>query len=51
VGTPTDEDKRGLNPLFSSNMTPYSEVKVNMGSRLEFSDPSPPAPDPDVLAA
>jgi hypothetical protein len=30
-----DEDKRGLNPLFTSNMTPYGEVKVNMASRLE----------------
>ena len=47
----TDEDKRGLNPLFTSNMTPYGEVKVNMTSRLEFSDPSPPDPDLDVLAA
>ena len=47
----TDEDKRGLNPLFTSNMTPYGEVKVNMTSRLELSDPSPPDPDLDLLAA
>jgi TnpA family transposase len=47
----TDEDKRGLNPLFTSNMTPYGEVKVNMTSRLEFSDPRPPDPDLDLLAA
>ena len=24
----TDDDKRGVNPLFTSNMTPYGEVKV-----------------------
>jgi hypothetical protein len=38
-------------PLFTSNMTPYGEVKVNMTSRLELSDPSPPDPDLDLLAA
>ena len=28
----TAEDKRGVNPLFTSNMTPYGEVKLNMTS-------------------
>ena len=39
AGALTDEDKRGLTPLFTSNMTPYGEVKVNMTSRLNLSDP------------
>jgi hypothetical protein len=47
----TDDDKRGLNPLFTSNMTPYGEVKLNMTSRLELSDPTPPEPGLDALAA
>jgi TnpA family transposase len=50
-GILTDEDKRGVNPLFTSNMTPYGEVKVNMTSRLDLSDPTPPEPDLDALAA
>ena len=47
----TDEDKRGVNPLFTSNMTPYGEVKLNMTSRLDLSDPIPPPPETDALAA
>jgi TnpA family transposase len=47
----TDDDKRGLNPLFTSNITPYGEVKLNMTSRLELSDPTPPEPGLDALAA
>ena len=42
AGILTDEDKRSVNPLFTSNMTPYGEVKVNMTSRLELSDPTHP---------
>ena len=33
----TDEDKRGLNPLFTSHITPYGEVKLNMSTRLDLS--------------
>lgn len=47
----TDDDKRGLNPLFTSNMTPYGEVKLSMTSRLELSNPTPPEPGLDALAA
>ena len=47
---PTAEDKRGVNPLFTSNMTPYGEVKLNMTSRLDLSDPTPP-PETEALAA
>ncbi len=46
----TAEDKRGLNPLFTSNMTPYGDVKLNMTSRLDLSDPTPP-PETEALAA
>jgi len=46
----TAEDKRGLNPLFTSNMTPYGEVKLNMTSRLDLSDPTPSPPETEALA-
>jgi TnpA family transposase len=36
----TAEDRRGLNPLFTSHMTPYGEVKVDMATRLQLSDPA-----------
>ena len=42
----TAEDKRGVNPLFTSNMTPYGEVKLNMTSRLDLSDPRRHRPRP-----
>jgi hypothetical protein len=32
-------------------MTPYGEVKINMASRLELSDPTPPEPALDALVA
>lgn len=34
--TLTTEDRRGLNPLFTSNMTPYGEVRLDMNSRLDL---------------
>ena len=44
-GALTDEDRRGLNPLFTMHMTPYGEVRLNMTSRLNLSDPpTPPEP-------
>jgi TnpA family transposase len=43
--TLTVEDRRGLTPLFTSHITPYGEVELNMASRLALSSPSPP-PDP-----
>ncbi len=43
----TAEDRRGLTPLFTSHITPYGEVKLNMASRLALSSPSPP---PDTAA-
>jgi hypothetical protein len=32
-------------------MMPYGEVKANMTSRLDLSDPTPPEPDLNALAA
>jgi hypothetical protein len=32
----TAEDRRGLTPLFWSNVALYGEVKLNMGKRLEL---------------
>jgi hypothetical protein len=37
----TAEDRRGINPLFTSHMAPYGEVKLNMANRLQLSDPPP----------
>ncbi|WP_309248866.1 Tn3 family transposase [Streptomyces sp. MNP-20] len=38
----TPEDRRGLNPLFTTHMTPYGEVKLNMSSRLSLSEAATP---------
>jgi len=32
----TVEDRRGLTPLFTSNMTPYGEIRLNMNTRLDL---------------
>jgi len=45
----TAEDKRGVNPLFTSNMTPYGEVKLNMTSRLDLTDPTPRPPETEGI--
>jgi len=37
--TLTVEDKRGLTPLFTSHITPYGEVKLDMSTRLDLSSP------------
>jgi len=43
----TPEDRRGLNPLFTSHMTPYGEVRLRMDSRLALTAPSAePEPEP-----
>ncbi len=34
-GALTAEDRRGLTPLFWTQIAPYGEVKLNMGKRLE----------------
>jgi len=49
----TPEDRRGLNPLFTSHMTPYGEVRLRMDSRLALTAPSAePEPEPPAgLAA
>jgi hypothetical protein len=39
----TDADRRGLTPLFHTNMTPYGTVVLRPDRRLDLS--APPAPD------
>jgi TnpA family transposase len=31
-----DADRRGLTPLFTVNMTPYGEIQLNLGRRLNL---------------
>jgi len=33
-----DADRRGLTPLFHTNMTPYGDIQLNMGRRLALTD-------------
>lgn len=35
------EDRRGLTPLFTSNMTPYGEIRLDMNSRLNLTASTP----------
>lgn len=48
AGVLTDNDRRGLTPLFWSHILPYGEVRLNMARRLALSGPTPPAPDEDA---
>ena len=43
-GTLTDEDLRGLNPLFHTNMTPYGEVRLHTDRRIELTATPHPLP-------
>lgn len=48
----TDEDRRGLTPLFWSHVQPYGEVRLNMSNRLALAAAtSPPGPDTPESAA
>lgn len=40
-----DADRRGLTPLFTSNMTPYGDIQLDTSRRLKLGVPStePPA--------
>lgn len=41
----TDADRRGLTPLFHTNMTPYGTVQLRRDHRLDLTGPpTPPAP-------
>ncbi|MBB3725192.1 Tn3 family transposase [Nonomuraea dietziae] len=40
----TDVDRRGLTPLFHTNMTPYGTVQLRPDRRLDLTPP-PPAPE------
>lgn len=35
------EDRRGLTPLVTSNMTPYGEIRLDMSSRLNLTASTP----------
>lgn len=39
-----DADRRGLTPLFTSNMTPYGDIQLDTSRRLALG--SPPAEQP-----
>ncbi len=45
AGLLTDEDRRGLTPLFWAHVWPYGEVKLNMTKRLALSAAHTPNPD------
>ncbi len=35
-----DADRRGLTPLFTSNMTPYGDIQLNTTRRLALGGPN-----------
>ncbi len=35
-------DRRGLTPLFHTNMTPYGDIQLNLARRLDLADPAHP---------
>ncbi|GGO71801.1 hypothetical protein GCM10012289_38330 [Nonomuraea cavernae] len=37
-GQVTDADRRGLTPLFHTNMTPYGEIRLRIDRRLDLTD-------------
>jgi TnpA family transposase len=39
-----DADRRGLTPLFHTNMTPYGDIQLNMGHRLALTSPDQARP-------
>lgn len=40
-----DADRRGLTPLFTSNMTPYGDIQLDTSRRLDLGDmPAEPQP-------
>ena len=50
VGVLTDDDRRGLTPLFWTHILPYGEARLNMAHRLALSDPTPP-PEEGLVGA
>lgn len=39
----TDADRRGLTPVFRTNMTPYGEIQLRTGRRLDLTGIPPAA--------
>jgi Tn3 transposase DDE domain len=42
----TDAGRRGLTPVFHTNMTPYGEIQLRTGRRLDLTGIPRPRPDP-----
>ncbi len=42
-----DADRRGLTPLFHTNMSPYGEIQLRMDRRLDLSDAQQPTTQPE----
>jgi hypothetical protein len=40
-----DADRRGLTPLFTSNMTPYGDIQLDTTANQQPAEPSEPEPD------
>src|SRR5260370_6718811 len=40
-----DADRRGITPLFHTNMSPYGDIQLNLNRRLELSAAPPPSDD------
>jgi hypothetical protein len=45
----TDEDRRGLTPLFWSNINPHGTFRLDMNRRLDL-DHTPAAAEPAITA-
>ncbi len=43
AGVLTDADRRGLTPVFHTNMTPYSEIQLRTDRRLDLTGIPPAA--------
>jgi hypothetical protein len=48
AGVLTDADRRGLTPVFHTNMTPYGEIRLRTDRRLDLTGIPRPRPDPGV---
>lgn len=46
VDTLGEAERRGLTPLFHTNMIPYGDIQLRMGRRLDLSAPQPQQSEP-----
>ncbi len=40
-----DADRRGITPLFHTNMSPYGDIQLNLNRRLDLAAARPPSDD------